>query len=490
MSDPKQNPPQGGQMKIEPVKIPASEAAGAKPKQAPPRKPAGGGKSLDMNEYDLRKLDLTRKYDDDFSPADGLSFRDHLMLYTLAGMLFIFLAWANIATLDEVSRGDGTVVPSSEVKAVQNLEGGIIDEFMVKEGDTVKSGQPLLRMRNIQARADFDATMQKYLGTLATTQRLQAETEGKDLISFTDDVVKGAPDSMRQEQNAFDANKRQLANQSTVLKDQLSQKEQEVAELQRRISDTGSMLALAVDERNMVEPMVAKGAANKKELLQVKQRIAQQSAELNGLRLALPRSQTAVKEVKSRLETLLTDFRATSQKELAEKTIEMNTIKQTLAAYRDKSERTEIVATVNGVVKDIKITTVGGVVRPGETIMEVVPADDKLVVEARILPRDIAFIHTGQNAIVRLTAFDFSVYGSLSGKVVEVSPDSIMNEKGESFFRVRVETEQTSVQKGDKKLEVMSGMQATVDIVTGKKTVMQYLLKPFTKAAQTAMRER
>ncbi|HYD16975.1 MAG TPA: HlyD family type I secretion periplasmic adaptor subunit [Patescibacteria group bacterium] len=480
MSDP-QTPPQPPQLKLggEPQKQAAPSA---------PKKPAG--KNLDMNEYDLRKLDLTRKYDDDFSPADGLSFRDHLMLYTLVGMMAIFLLWANIATLDEVSRGDGTVVPSSEVKAVQNLEGGIIDELMVREGDEVKPGQVLVRMRNIQARADFDATMQKYLGLLATTQRLQAETQGKDFPAFSDDVKRGAPDSVRQEQNAFDANKRQIQNQSMVLRDQLSQKEQEVAELQRRISDTGSMLALAVDERNMVEPMVAKGAANKKELLQVKQRIAQQSAELNGLRLALPRSQTAVKEVKSRLQTLETDFRAQAQKELADKTIELNTIKQTLAAYKDKSERTEITSTVRGTIKDVKITTVGGVVRPGETIMEVVPADDKLVVEARILPRDIAFIHVEQPAIVRLTAFDFSIYGSLSGKVIEVSPDSIMNEKGESFYRVRVETDKTSVQKGDKVLEIKPGMQSTVDIVTGKKTVMQYLLKPFSKAAQTALRER
>lgn len=462
---------------------------GAKPGAKPAgKKPAG--KNMDMNEYDLRKMDLTRKYDDDFSPADGISFRDHALLVMVAVVVGFFLLWANIATLDEVSRGDGTVVPSSEVKAVQNLEGGIIDEFLVREGDVVKAGQVLLRMRNIQARADFEATMQKYLGIQAALDRLKAEAEGKETATFSEDVRRGSSESLRAEQNAFDANRKQLENQAIVLRDQLTQKEQEVAELQRRIADTGSMLSLAVDEKNLIEPMVAKGAANKKELLQVRQRIASQSAELNGLRLALPRSQSAVKEVKSRLETLTTDFRAQARKELAERTIEFNIIKQTLAAYRDKSERTEIKSTDNGTVKDLKITTVGGVARPGETIMEIVPLDDKLVVEARILPRDIAFVHVGHKAIVRLTAFDFSVYGSLEGRVVEVSPDSIMNDKGESFYRVRVQTDKTSVNKGDKELKIMPGMQATVDIVTGEKTVMNYLLKPFTKAAQTALRER
>lgn len=447
-------------------------------------------KKLDMSEADLLKLDLTRKYDDDFSDADGIAWRDHFLLYTIAIFFSLFFAWANFATLDEVSRGTGQVIPSSEVQAIQNLEGGIIDEFLVKEGEVVEKGQTILRMRNVQARADFEATMQKYLGTLATTERLKAEAEGKESFEFSEEVQKGAPSSVLEEQNAFNANKKRQRDQASVLRDQLSQKEQEVAELTRRISDTGGVLKLAVDERNMVEPMVEKGAANKKELLQIKQRIASQSAELNGLRLALPRSQSAVKEVKSKLDSLTSDFRAAVQSQLAEKTIELNTIKKTLAAYKDKSERTEIKSPVMGTVKDVKITTVGAVARPGETIMEIVPLEDDLIVEAHIQPRDIAFIHPGQKAIVRLTAFDFSVYGSLDGEVEEVSPDSIINEKGESYYRVRVKTAEKAMKKDGKTLEVKPGMQASIDIVTGEKTIMAYLIKPFSKAAQIALRER
>ena len=453
------------------------------------------GKKLDFSEYDLRKLDLARKYDDDFSPADGIAWRDHALLYVIAVVMCLFLVWANVATLDEVSRGNGKVVPSSEVQAIQSLEGGIIDEFLVHEGDEVREGQVLLRMRNIQAKGDFDATMQKYLGLSAVTTRLQAEADGKDELNFSDEVKKGAPESVSAQQNAFDANKRQQDGQASVLQDQLNQKQQEVEELQRRITDTGGVLKLAVDERNMVAPMVDKGAASKKELLQINQKIASQQAELNGLRLQLPRNESAVQEVKSRLNSLKKDFQATAQKELAEKTIELNTVKQTLAAYRDKSERTEVKSPVHGMVKDLKVVSTGGVAKPGETIMEIVPLEDQLVVEANLQPKDIAFVHPGQKAIVRLTAFDFSIFGSLEGEVTEISPDSISNEKGESFYHVKVRTKQTRVTReghscAGKECDVMPGMQATVDIVTGEKTVMTYLTKPFMKAAQEAMRER
>ncbi len=471
----------------EPLKTPPGVAPPANP--AKPAAKAPANKKADFSDIDLRKFDLTRKYDDDFTPADGLNARDHVLLYTITFLLVIFLAWTNIATLDEVSRGDGRVVPSSEVQVIQNLEGGIVDEFLVKEGQAVKAGDVLVRMRNVQAKADFAATTQKYSGILATVTRLQAEADGKPLV-FSDELRKTVPDSVRAETDAFEANKRQKESQATVLHDQLAQKEQEVQELTRRISDTGSMLALAVEERNMVEPMIAKGAANKKELLDIRQRIAQQQTELNGLKNALPRSQAAVKEAKSRLDSLDKEFAANAQKTLADKTIEMNTIKQTLSAYQDKSERTEIRSPVHGTVKDLKVVTVGGVVRPGDTIMEIVPLEDQLIIEARIQPRDIAFIHIGQQAIVRMTAFDFSVYGSMKGQVTEVSPDAIVNEKGESFYRVKVKTDAAGVVKGDKKLDIMPGMQATVDIITGEKTVMQYLLKPFLKASQTALRER
>jgi adhesin transport system membrane fusion protein len=250
------------------------------------------------------------------------------------------------------------------------------------------------------------------------------------------------------------------------------------------------VLKLAQDERDMVAPMVAKGASSKKELLQVDQQIAARRQELNGYNGSLPRTRAAVREAENRLAEQESGFRADAQKELSSKIGELNTIRQTLSAFQDKSARTEIKSPMNGTVKDIKIKTVGGVARPGEPIMEIVPLEDRLIVEGRLKPSDIAFIRPGQRAVVRLTACDSSIYGNLDGEVIDISADAMQTEKGESFYRVKVSTKETKLTRGSKSCVAIPGMQATVDVVTGKKTVMNYLLKPFIKASQTALRER
>lgn len=458
-------------------------------KTAKPKKTSGEGRATEYDAFDLRQFDLTRKYDDDFSPADGIAWGNHLLLYFITGLLFIFILWANLATLEEVSRGDGQVIPSSEIQVIQSLEGGIIESFPVKTGDRVEKGQVILLLRNEQFKSDLSSSQQKYYGILATVTRLQAEADDKPL-EFPAEVTRLVPDSIRAERDAYNANRKQREGQQSVLEQQRSQRSQEVTELQRRISDISSVLGLAQEERAMVAPMVERGAANKMELLQLDRQIAQQRAELNGLRLALPRSQTAVKEADERINELKSSFRANAQRELAEKTIEMNTVRETLSAHQDRTERSEIRAPMTGIVKDIKISTVGGVARAGEPIMEIVPVDDVLVVEGRIKPSDIAFISVGQKAVVRLSSYDFSVYGAMDGQVTDIGADSFTNDKGESFYRIRVTTDASTLRKGNKEYEIKSGMQATVDVITGKKTVMQYLLKPFIKASQTALRER
>lgn len=447
-------------------------------------------KKIDLSDIDLRKLDLTRKYDDDFDSTDGLSWRDHLLLYVIAAFVVVFIIWANVTKLDEVARGTAQIVPSSDVKVIQTLEGGIVEEFMVDEGDVVEAGQVLLKLRDVQARSDFQSNTTKYLGTLATVQRLQAEADGKSEVTFTPEVLEGVPESVKAEKDAFDANKRQYDNQLSVLEEQLSQKKQEVTELERRISDLARVIKLAQDEKDMVAPMVERGAAPRIELLQLERQIAERQSELNGLRLALPRSKSAVEEAEQRINEHRNGFQAEAQRKLSEKTTEMNALKETLVAFADRSQRTEIKSPVRGTVKSIKINTVGGVAKPGEPIMEIVPLEDQMVVEAKIRPADIAFIYPGQKAVVRITAYDFSIYGSMEGEVVMVSPDATLNEEGESFYKVQVRTNQTQLKKSGKTYEIIPGMQATVDILTGEKTVMNYLLKPFIKASATAMRER
>lgn len=425
-----------------------------------------------------------------FTTDDELPLSRHILLFAAAACVFLFIIWASLARLDEVTRGDGKVIPSSEVQVIQNLEGGIVDALLVKEGTVVKIGQPLVRLRNLEAASSFGSNQARYLGLLATITRLQAEAEGKDMVEFPPEVIKGAPTSVTEELNAFTANRTQVRSQLDVLEQQLQQRRQEVSELRTKAADLESVLQLSREEKEMVAPLVAKGSAPKIELVQLERDIRERQTELNSVRQAVPRATSAINEATARINELRKTAAAKAQTELAAKLGEMNAIKETLGALEDRKDRTEIKSPVNGTVKDIKVMTVGGVVKPGDPIMEVVPSGDQLLIEARVRPADIAFIHPGQKAMVKITAYDFAIYGGLAGEVVDISPDSIMNEKGESFYHIKVRTFETQLKRKGEVLPIIPGMVASVDILTGHKTVMEYILKPFIKTVDTAMRER
>lgn len=425
-----------------------------------------------------------------FTTDDELPLSRHILLVASALFVFLFIVWSSFARLDEVTRGEGKVVPSSDVQVIQNLEGGIIDAFLVKEGESVKQGQALVRLRNLDAASSFGSNQARYLGLLATITRLQAEAEGQDSVTFPDDVSKGAPQSVVEELNAFSANRTQLQSQLSVLDQQLRQRRQEVSELRGKSSDLASVIQLSREEKEMVAPLVAKGSAPKIELVQLERDIRERQTELNSVRQAIPRAESAIAEATARIDEMKKTAKAKAQAELSAKMTEMNAIKETLGALEDRKDRTEIKSPVVGTVKDIKVMTVGGVVKPGDAIMEIVPSGDQLLIEARVRPADIAFIHPGQRAMVKITAYDFSIYGGLPGDVVDISPDSIMNEKGESFYHIKVRTDQTELKRKGEILPIIPGMVASVDILTGHKTVMEYILKPFIKTIDTAMRER
>ncbi|MBL1147704.1 MAG: HlyD family type I secretion periplasmic adaptor subunit [Pseudomonadota bacterium] len=442
----------------------------------------------EYDSQDLRQMDVTRDYNDEMS-VYGISRREHLLLYTIAAFFVIALLWAAFTELEEVTRGDGKIIPSSQIQVIQSLEGGIIEEFLVHEGDTVQADQILLRMRNVQAKSEYASQRKRYVSLLAALERLKAEAEGKE-PHFSDELIKEAPDAVRAETDAYYANMRESSNQSNVLEQQLSQRRQEVTELRKRISDLRSIVALTREEQEMIKPAVARGAAPQIELIQIERRLAEQQSELNGLRLALPRSESAVNEAEEKIKEQENTFRARAQRELASIRPEMVSLKETLATFRDREERTEIRSPVHGTVKDMKITTVGGVVRPGDPILEIVPLGDNLLIEAQVRPSDIAFLYPGQKAVVKITAYDFSIYGGLDGEVVDISADTIVDERGESFYRVRVRTNETVLTYNGKEHQIIPGMTAGVDIITGKKSIMDYLLKPFIKASRTALRER
>lgn len=452
---------------------------------------------LDMNnESDWKQAQkhwmgskLTARADRFFETDDEMPLSRHIIMLTICIFFIFFYLWAAFAELDETTRGEGKVVPSSEIQKISSLEGGIVEEFFVKEGDEVKAGDMLVRLSDIAATSELGSNEAKMLGLQATIQRLQAEVEGRT-PNFSDEVMKGAPQSVTEEMNAYRANMDKISSQTMVMEQQKSQRSQELNELTTRANDIRGQVSLAKEEKAMVEPLVARGTAPKMELLQLERTIKERETELNSTLTAIPRARSAIAEAQARISDIKSQARATSQTELSAKMIEMNAIRQGLGGLQDRKDRADIKSPVNGYIKDMKVFTVGGVVQPGQEFIEIVPKDDQLLLEARIKPQDIAFLYPDQPAVVKITAYDFSVYGGLKGKVVAISPDAVTDEKGDSYYLVRVRTEENSLKRAGEVLPIIPGMVATVDILTGKKTVMEYLLKPFIKTIDRAMNER
>lgn len=414
----------------------------------------------------------------------------HLLLFSILGVFVCFILWANFATLDEVTRGQGKVIPSSEIQQIQHQEGGTIAEFMKREGEKVKKGETIMRLRDIGATSDLGASRARYMGLQAKKFRLQAEAEGLAAPEFPDNVMESVPESVVEELNTFNASKRRKQSQIMVYKQQESQRRQEISEINTRISGINSELALINREVDQMRPYVASGSVSQGDMLAAEQRLAAKKTELSGLRASLPRARSAMAEAKARISEIKDTSRSDAQSELSTTLIEINTIEKTLGALEDTKDRTEITSPVDGIIKDLRINTVGGVVKPGEIIAEIVPEDDQLLVEANIRPSNIAFVHPGQKAMVKITAYDFSIYGGLEGEVIDISADTITNQDGESFYRIKVQTFESELKRKGEILPIIPGMVATVDILTGEKTVMDYILKPLRKTLDSAMHER
>ncbi len=413
----------------------------------------------------------------------------HIMMLSICAFFIIFFLWASFAKLEETTRGEGKIIPSKEIQKLSSLEGGIIDEIKVKEGDEVQAGQLLVRLRDIAASSDLGSNEARYLGLLAAVTRLQAEVDGK-IPEFPKEVMEKYPQAVSDEMNTYRANMDKINSQTVILQQQKSQRSQELSELQIKSSDLSGQMAIIRDRKNIVAPLVARGSAPQMELLELDQSIKEKQTEMNSVSAAMPRARSAIAEADARIKDVTSQAKAAAQTELSAKMIEMTAIQKGLAGLEDRKDRTEIKSPVNGYVKDLKVYTIGGTVQPGQDFIEIVPKDDQLLVEARIKPKDIAFLYPDQPAMVKISAYDFSVYGGLPGKVVAISPDAVTDEKGESYYHVRVLTTENALKRKDAVLPIIPGMVATVDILTGEKTVMEYLMKPFVKTLSSSMNER
>ena len=413
----------------------------------------------------------------------------HILLFAIVLFFTLFIAWASFARLDEVTRGEGRVIPSSQVQVVQNLEGGIVADIRIREAQIVEAGDILLRIDNVKAASDLRGARKRHLSLLGAIARLQAEIEERG-IDFPPEVMTDARRVAIDETALFNARQAALQSELEILRHQANQRDQEVAELQTRLVQLERSAALAADELKITEPLAAKRVVSKVDLLRLKRQVNDLQGELESARLSVPRLELAQREAHRRIEERFLNFQAEAQRELTTVQTEAAALAETIAADSDRVNRTDVRSPVRGTIKSLLINTIGGVIQPGQDLVEIVPLEDTLLVEAQIRPADIAFLRPDQPAVVKVTAYDFAVYGGLDAEVESISADTITDDRGDHFFRVRVRTEGSSLEKSGEPLPIIPGMTTQVDILTGQKTVMDYLMKPILRIRDEAFRER
>jgi adhesin transport system membrane fusion protein len=410
-------------------------------------------------------------------------------VWVIAALLVTALVWAKFAVLQEVTLGEGKAIPSSKVQVIQNLEGGIVTEIFVREGQRVNKGDTLLRLDDTRFRSNKgESEVDRYTLT-AQVERLSAEAEGRG-FKLSDEVVAKAPQVAADELSLYQSRQRRLSSEQRTLNEQLRQKTQELAEFRAKQDQYRNSLGLVQQELDMSTPLVTSGAVSPVEILRLKRSAVEIRGSMNATTLAIPRAESAINEIKSKVQESEFGFRSDASKELNDKRSELAKIGANSIAIDDRVTRTTVVSPVNGIIKMLKVNTIGGVVQPGSDLLEIVPLEDNLLIEARVRPQDVAFLHPGQKAMVKFSAYDYTIYGGLPAKLELIGADTITDDKGNSFYLIQVRTDRNHLGSDAKPLLIIPGMIATVDIITGEKSVLDYVLKPVLKARTEALRER
>ena len=411
-----------------------------------------------------------------------------VLIYTMLFAVFVALIWTSFAELDEITRGMGKVIPSSRLQVIQNLEGGILEELLVQEGELVEEGQELLRLDDTRFRSTYRESAVEYYSELAKAARLTAELSG-DNIHFPAELDE-YPEYVRREQAVFNERSDGLRAELDIASRQATQAKHELAATEAQFEFLTTSLELGEEELTLTEPLAKQGVVSHVEMLQLRQRVNDLASEKKMTELSIPKLKSAYEEALARKRELAIKFREEVVQELRESEVKLDQITESHTNLEDQVKRTQVRSPVAGVVKKININTIGGVIQPGMDLLEIVPLEDNLLIEAEISPKDIGFLSEGMPSMVKLTAYDFAIYGGLGGTLEHISADTVENEKGESFYIVHIRTEKNYLGEGQKKLEIIPGMKTNVDIITGKKTLMDYLLKPILKAKQNALTER
>lgn len=423
--------------------------------------------------------------------------------YLIITVLVAAIVWSTLAELEEVATADAAVVPRDQIKVIQHLEGGIIQVIHVREGDTVEEDQPLLQLVLGTQTLNRNELQARLESQVLTRARYEAQAQGEDL-AFPPDVAARQPTIVASERRAFESRASELNSTIAGLRSQVEQRGLEVqefvsrrAQLIRELGSNREKLESAREKESISADLLERGLTTRVEHIELEQEALDLQKDINKtegdieiVEVAIPRTRTAQREVEERIREVRLTFRREANERLAEVDGEIASTRELLAQASAQQQRAVITSPIGGTVKNLLINTVGGVVQPGQPIMEIVPGGENLIVEAKLNPIDIGFIEVGQPAMVKLTTYDFVRYGGLEGTVIEVAPDSTIEENGDPYFRVRVETEKTYLGDEPGDLPIFAGMVATVDIKTGTKSVAKYLIRPVLKLRYEAFRER
>ncbi|AEP10184.1 HlyD family type I secretion periplasmic adaptor subunit [Micavibrio aeruginosavorus] len=411
-----------------------------------------------------------------------------IMLYSVLGLIVLFFLWAGFSKVDMLVRGQGQVVPTSEIQIVQSLEGGILQELMVREGDRVAKDQVLMRLSDVFYSSEQGGAQAQSLTLRAKRARLEAESTGAAL-TLPADVVKDAPQIAANEKALYESRQRELANATSITKDKIDKANAEIAETKAQINRLGSSAGLLNQELAITRKMVEQKAVPKLEQIRLERELNDIQGQLNANRQKMTGLEAQLSAAKKEAEDQQDRFRSQALSEMNAVETEISRLQESLKSIGDRVSRAEIKSPVDGVVNNIAIQTIGGVIQPAQQLVEIVPAEPELKITARVSPNDIAFLDVGQDVNVKISAYNAQRYGSLHGKLVRIGANSIADAEGNTFFEVEVQTDKNYLGTAENPLPITPGMVAMIEVVTGRRTILEYLAKPVLMAKDKAFTE-
>jgi membrane fusion protein, adhesin transport system len=412
--------------------------------------------------------------------------RARMLVRTLGIVVAVFIILASVINVDEITRGEGKVIPSRQLQVLQSLDGGIVSQIAVQEGQVVEADQLLLQVDSTRFESSAREGQAQFSSLQAKAARLRALAEGKPFIP-PPDTAKEEPQLVEEERRLYEAKTSELEAQVSIARRQLEQRQQELVEIRAKRDQASQAYDLSARELAVTKPLITSGAVSEVELLRLERDVSRFRGEREMATAQIARVQSSIAEATRKIQEVELTVRGDARKELADTLGKLNAMTETNVGLADKVKHSAIRSPVKGTVKRLLVNTVGGVVQPGRDLVEVVPLEDALLLEAKVLPKDIAFLRPGQRAIVKFTAYDFSIYGGLDAKLEQIGADSVTDEKGNTYYVVRVRTDKSNLGEN---LPIIPGMVAEVDIVTGQKSILAYMLKPVLRAKQAALTER